>query len=224
MEYLSSQNKICSGEPIDESSIVTAKDKVVVVIGGGDTGSDCVGTARRQGAKKIYQLEILPKPPDTRPPDTPWPMWPRIMRTSSSHQEGCERRWGVMTKKFTGYETRVGHLHGCEVEWKEESSVRSPKDNGWKIKEIPNTNFVIEADLVILALGFVPRSIGEGLIKSLGLKLNDQGNVEVDGYQTNQPWVFAAGDTISGASLVVHAINSGRQAAAAISQTLRENS
>ncbi len=224
MEYLSSQNKICSGEPIDESGIVTAKDKVVVVIGGGDTGSDCVGTARRQGAKKIYQLEILPKPPDTRPPDTPWPMWPRIMRTSSSHQEGCERRWSVMTKKFTGYETRVGHLHGCEVEWIRKSSVRNPRDNGWKIKEIPNTNFVIEADLVILALGFVPRSIGEGLIKSLGLKLNDQGNVQANGYQTSQPWVFAAGDTISGASLVVHAINSGRQAAAAISQTLRENS
>jgi NADPH-dependent glutamate synthase beta subunit-like oxidoreductase len=225
MEYLSSQNKICSGEPIDESGIVTAKDKVVVVIGGGDTGSDCVGTARRQGAKKIYQLEILPKPPDTRPPDTPWPMWPRIMRTSSSHQEGCERRWSVMTKKFTGYETRgARHIHGCEVEWIRKSSVRSPRDNGWKIKEIPNTNFVIEADLVILALGFVPRSIGEGLIKSLGLKLNDQGNVEANGYQTSQPWVFAAGDTISGASLVVHAINSGRQAAAAISKTLRENS
>jgi glutamate synthase (NADPH/NADH) small chain len=130
-----------------------------------------------------------------------------------------------MTKKFTGYETRgARHLHGCEVEWIKKSSVRSPRDNGWKIKEIPNTNFVIEADLVILALGFVPRSIGEGLIKSLGLKLNDQGNVEVNGYQTSQPWVFAAGDTISGASLVVHAINSGRQAAAAISKTLRENS
>lgn len=239
MEYLSSQNKICSGEPIDESSIVTtvrcpaeAKDKVVVVIGGGDTGSDCVGTARRQGAKKIYQLEILPKPPDTRPPDTPWPMWPRIMRTSSSHQEGCERRWGVMTKKFTGYETRGARhrrkasltgLHGCEVEWIRKSSVRTPKDNGWKIKEIPDTNFVIEADLVILALGFV-HVVHEGLIKSLGLKLNEQGNVEVNGYQTSHPWVFAAGDTISGASLVVHAINSGRQAAAAISQTLRENS
>ncbi len=215
MEYLSSQNKSYSGESVDESAFVTAKDKVVVVIGGGDTGSDCVGTARRQGAEKIYQLEILPKPPDTRPPDTPWPMWPRIMRTSSSHEEGCERRWGVMTKKFTGYETRVGHLHCCEVEW-------TKKDNNWEINEIPNTDFVLEADLVILAMGFV-HVVHEGLIKSLGLKLDDRGNVEVNGYQTSQPWVFAAGDNICGASLVVHAINSGRQAAAAISQSLREN-
>ncbi len=108
LDYLTAQNKLCSGEPpllsCDSKTrgVVTARDKVVVVIGGGDTGSDCVGTARRQGAKKIYQLEILPKPPETRPPDTPWPMWPRIMRTSSSHEEGCERLWGVMTKNFSG--------------------------------------------------------------------------------------------------------------------------
>lgn len=138
------------------------------------------------------------------------------MRTSSSHEEGCERRWGVMTKKFTGYEIRVGQLHCCEVKW-------IKKSDGWKIKEIPSTDFVLEADLVILAMGFV-HVVHEGLIKSLGLKLDDHGNVEVNGYQTSQPWVFAAGDNISGASLVVHAINSGRQAAAAISQSLRENS
>jgi NAD(P)H-dependent glutamate synthase small subunit len=215
-EYLSSQNKICSGEPVDESAVVSAKDKVVVVIGGGDTGSDCVGTARRQGAKKIYQLEILPKPPETRPPDTPWPMWPRIMRTSSSHEEGCERRWGVMTKKFTGYEIRVGQLHGCEVEW-----IR--KSDGWKIKELPNTDFVLEAEIVILAMGFV-HVVHEGLIKSLGLKLDEHDNVEVNDYQTSQPCVFAAGDAVSGTSLVVRAINSGRGAAVAIDKRLRENS
>jgi NAD(P)H-dependent glutamate synthase small subunit len=216
MEYLSLQNKICSGESVDQYNSITAKDKVVVVIGGGDTGSDCVGTARRQGAKKIYQLEILPEPPDSRPPDTPWPMWPRIMRTTSSHQEDCQRRWGVMTKKLTGYEIRVGQLHCCEVEWIKGS-------DGWKIKEIPDTDFVLEADLVILAMGFV-HVIHEGLIKSLSLKLDDHGNVKVNDYQTSRPWVFAAGDTINGASLVVHAINSGRQTAAAISQSLRENS
>ncbi|MGD2094622.1 MAG: glutamate synthase subunit beta [Phycisphaerales bacterium] len=216
MEFLTPQNKICSGEPINDTRAINAKDKVVIVIGGGDTGSDCVGTARRQGAKRIHQLEILPKPPETRPPDTPWPMWPRIMRTSSSHEEGCERRWAVMTKNFTGYETRVGQLHCCEVEW-------IKKDSNWKIKEIPNTNFVLEADLVILAMGFV-HVVHEGLIKNLDLKLDDRGNVQVNNYQTSQPWVFATGDTVSGASLVVNAIDSGRQAAAAIDKSLRNNS
>ncbi len=216
MEYLSSQNKICSGESIDESGAVTAKDKIVVVIGGGDTGSDCVGTARRQGAKKIYQLEILPKPPDTRPPDTPWPMWPRIMRTSSSHEEGCERRWGVMTKKFSGYETRLGHIHCCEVEW-------IKKSGAWKTKEVPNTNFAIEADLVIIAMGFL-HIVHEELIKHLSLKLDEKGNIAVYSCQTSEPWVFAAGDSASGASLVVSAINSGRQAAAAIDRWLQKKS
>ncbi|MHC4424944.1 MAG: glutamate synthase subunit beta [Planctomycetota bacterium] len=216
MEYLSSQNKICSGEPVDESSVVTAKDKVVVVIGGGDTGSDCVGTARRQGARKIHQLEILPEPPETRPPDTPWPLWPRIMRTSSSHQEGCERRWGVMTRKFTGYETRLGHLHCCEVEW-----IR--KSDGWNVKEIPGTDFSLDADLVILAMGFV-HVVHDGLIKNLGLQLDQSGNIAVRDCQTSEPWVFAAGDSASGASLVVSAINSGRQAAAAIDRWLQNNS
>lgn len=216
MEYLSSQNKICSGESIDESGAVTAKDKIVVVIGGGDTGSDCVGTARRQGAKKIYQLEILPKPPDTRPPDTPWPMWPRIMRTSSSHEEGCERRWGVMTKKFSGYETRLGHIHCCEVEW-------IKKSGAWKTKEVPNTNFAIEADLVIIAMGFL-HIVHEELIKHLSLKLDEKGNIAVYNCQTSKPWVFAAGDSASGASLVVSAINSGRQAAAAIDRWLQKKS
>ncbi|TFG48253.1 MAG: glutamate synthase subunit beta, partial [Candidatus Brocadiia bacterium] len=148
MDYLTAQNKTNSGELFDGKSYVTAKDKNVVVIGGGDTGSDCVGTARRQGAKSIHQLEILPKPPDVRPPDTPWPMWPRVMRSSSSHEEGCERRWSVTTKKFTGYETRVGELHGCEVEW-------IKKDDSWKVKEIQGTDFSLKADLVLLAMGFV---------------------------------------------------------------------
>ena len=214
MDYLTEQNKLSDDEPANESSIVTAKDKVVVVIGGGDTGSDCVGTARRQGATKIYQLEILPEPPRTRPPDTPWPMWPRIVRTSSSHEEGCERRWSVCTKKFSGGAgIRADKLHGCQVEW-------IKKSDGWKMKEIPGTDFTLKADLVLLALGFV-HVVHEGLIKDLGLQLDEQGNIAADNYQTSQPWVFAAGDAVNGASLVVHAINSGRQAATAIDQWLK---
>jgi NAD(P)H-dependent glutamate synthase small subunit len=213
MEFLTTQNKLNASEPIDDPKVVTANNKDVVVIGGGDTGSDCVGTARRQGARKIYQLEILPEPPESRPPDTPWPMWPRIMRTSSSHEEGCERWWGVMTKKFTGYETRVGEVHGCRVEWINES-------NGWKIKELAGTDFVIKADLVLLATGFL-HVVHDGLIKDLGLQLDERGNLAADNYQTSEPWVFAAGDTINGASLVARAIQSGREAAAALDNWVR---
>lgn len=213
MEYLTSQNKLCSGQTVDESYLVSARNKVVVVIGGGDTGSDCVGTARRQGAKKIYQLEILPKPPDTAGPDTPWPMWPRVMRTSCSHEEGCERIWSVMTKRFSGAEIRVSQLECCKVEWKEQAS-------GWKIEELVGTDFVLAADLVILALGFL-HVVHDGLIiNELGLQLDGQGNVAENNYQTSEPWVFAAGDAATGASLVVQAINSGREAAASIDKWL----
>ena len=212
MQYLSAQNQKCSGESTDRSGVVTARGKVVVVIGGGDTGSDCVGTARRQGAKEIHQLEILPKPPETRPPDTPWPMWPRIMRTSSSHEEGCERRWGVTTREFAGDRTRLDRLSCCEVEW-----TKGP--DGWKIKELPDTDFVLEADLAILAMGFV-HVVHEGLIENLGVQLDERGNIAVRDFQTSEPWVFAAGDCSGGASLVVSAIDSGRQAAAAINRWL----
>ncbi len=215
MDYLTSQNKICAGEPPAESAKLTAKNKVVVVIGGGDTGSDCVGTARRQGAKQIYQLEILPKPPDARPDDTPWPMWPRIMRTSSSHEEGCERIWSAMTKRFSGVEIRVSRMECCKVEW-----VR--QDSQWKIKELPGTDFILPADMVILALGF-EHVVYNGLIKSLGFRLDEQGNIAVDNYQTSEPWIFAAGDAVNGASLVVRAIHSGREAAAAIDRWLQNN-
>ncbi len=214
-EYLTAQNKRNASEPVNERQAVTAKDKVVAVIGGGDTGSDCVGTARRQNAKKIYQFEILPKPPESRPVDTPWPLWPRMMRTSSSHEEGCERRWAISTKEFLGGAgVKVERLHGCEVEW--------INDNGnWKIKELPNTDFVLEVDLVVLATGFV-HVVHEGMVKDTQLKLDQRGNVAVNNCQTSDPQIFAAGDTVSGPSLVVHAINSGRQAAAAIDRWLKE--
>lgn len=213
MEYLTVQNKIGAEESLEGCDLVSAKDKVVLVIGGGDTGSDCVGTARRQGAKKIYQLEILPKPPEKRPPENPWPMWPRIMRTSSSQEEGCERRWSVMTKKLSGADVHVSELHGCQVEW-----VQGRK--GWETKELPGTDFSLKADLVLLAMGFV-HVTHAGLVDNLGLQLDARGNVLVNSHQTSEPWVFAAGDTVRGASLVVHAIRSGQEAAAAMDRWLR---
>ena len=214
MDYLKAQNKLCNNEPADESVIITAKNKVVVVIGGGDTGSDCVGTAQRQGAKEIHQLEILPKPSETRPSDTPWPMWPRIMRTSTSHEEGCNRQWSVITKKFSGVETRVTQLQCCKVEW-------TRKNGTWKLKELPGTDFTLDADIVLLAMGFLYVS-HNGLVKELDLKLDESGNVAAEKCQTSQPKVFAAGDTTSGASLVVRAIDSGRQAAVAIDDWLKK--
>jgi len=214
VDYLKAQNKLCNNEPSDESVIITAKNKVVVVIGGGDTGSDCVGTARRQGAKEIHQLEILPEPPEIRPPDTPWPMWPRIMRTSTSHEEGCNRQWSVSTRKFSGVETRVTRLHCCRVEWLQ-------KDGTWNLRELPGTEFTLDVDMVLLAMGFL-HVTHNGLVKELELKLDRMGNVAVENCQTSQPEVFAAGDTVNGASLVVQAIDSGRQAAAAIDNWLKK--
>ncbi len=213
MDFLAQQNRINCGEQIERTELINAKDKVVVVIGGGDTGSDCVGTARRQGAREIHQLEILPEPPESRPQDTPWPDWPRVMRTSTSHEEGCRRRWSVMTKRFVGRDITVTGLDCVKVEWFE-------KKGQWKLKEIPGTEFSLEADLVLIAMGFVHVEHSK-LIKDLGLKLDGRGNVAVDNYQTTAPDVFAAGDTISGASLVVRAIESGRCAAAAVDKWLR---
>jgi len=212
-DYLVQQNKICGGEKL-EGKIISAKDKTAVVIGGGDTGSDCVGTARRQGAKRIYQLEILPKPPEARPEDTPWPMWPRIMRTSSSHEEGCERIWGVKTTRLSGAETNVSELNGCQVEW-----MKIPR--GWNIKEIGGTGFSIKTDLVILAMGFLHVK-HEGLVKSLQLKLDENGNIATNNFQSSKADVFAAGDSVQGASLVVKAIDTGRKAADRIDKWLMD--
>ena len=213
MEYLAQQNRINAGEDIVGNGRINAKGKVVVVIGGGDTGSDCVGTARRQGAKEIYQFEILPKPPEKNNPETPWPMWPQILRTSTSHEEGCIRRWSVLTKKFTGAGIRVSQLHGCEVEW-----LQVNKD--WKMKELPNTEFSMDVDLVLLALGFT-HVVHSGLIEKFELKLDQSGNTLVDeNYATSKPGIFAAGDAVAGPSLIVRAIAAGRNAAASIDRWL----
>jgi len=212
MDFLTLQNRIIGGESLEGARLVSAQDKVVVVIGGGDTGSDCVGTSRRQGAKKIYQLEILPEPPESRSADQPWPQWPRIMRTSSSHEEGCDRRWSVLTKEVKG-NGAVSELCCVEVEW-------IKGDKGWQFKELPGTEFMLKADLVLLAMGFL-HVTHNGLVENLGLQLDGRGNVLVNNFQTSEPWIFAAGDTVRGASLVVHAIRSGQDAAAAMDRWLR---
>ena len=213
MEYLSQQTRTVMNEP-QSGKLISAKDKVVVVIGGGDTGSDCVGTANRQGAKKVYQLEILPKPPVERPDETPWPMWPAVLRTSSSHKEGCERRWSVRTLRFLGAGTRVDRLQAIEVEWAKDSQGR------WQMTDKPGTEFEMNVDLVLLAMGFV-HAEHDGLVQELGLELDQKGNIKTDNYKTSVDSVFAAGDAVAGASLVVRAINSGRELAAAVDNWLK---
>ena len=213
MDYLAAANRVLSGEAPDP---ISARDKIVVVIGGGDTGSDCVGTANRQHAAEVHQFEILPQPPQRRPPDTPWPTWPRILRTSDSHEEGCRRRWSVMTKAFAGRGVRVSELHGCQVEW-------VPGRRGPEPREQAGTDFAMRVDLVLLAMGFLHVRRG-GLVDGLGLKLDERGNVIVDAdSMTSQEGVFAAGDAVAGASLVVRAIAAGRNAAADIDRWLAEN-
>jgi NAD(P)H-dependent glutamate synthase small subunit len=212
-DYLRHQNKVNAGEDLCGAERIDAAGKTVVVIGGGDTGSDCVGTARRQGAKEIHQFEILPKPREKNDPETPWPMWPRILRTSSSHEEGCTRRWSVLTKRFTGIGVQVKQLHGCEVRW-------SRTGDRWEMKEAPGTDFSMDVDMVLLAMGFT-HVVHGGLVEELALQLDATGNILVGpDHHTSQPGVFAAGDAVSGASLVVRAIAAGRRAAASINRLL----
>lgn len=207
MDFLRQQNKRVAGIKIKHEEI-TAKDKHVVVIGGGDTGSDCVGTSRRQGAKSITQIEILPQPPKDRAPENPWPEWPNIMRTSTSHEEGCERMWSVLTKSFESKNGKVTALNCVKVEWSE------PDANGRRsMTEAPGSEFQLKADLVLISAGFIHVEHGP-LVKDLELKTDQRGNIIIDStYMTNCKGVFAAGDAVMGASLVVRAFNQGRQAA-----------
>jgi len=213
MDYLRQQNKILRGVEISEKERINAKNKDVIVIGGGDTGSDCVGTAIRQGAKSVMQIEILPKPPEKRLPDNPWPYWANILRTSSSHEEGCERRWSLATKRFIGENGKIIGVEVVEVEWQ--------KENGnWKMYEKLDKKEIIKADLVILAMGFVS-PVHEGIIKDLGINVDLRGNIEINSdYKTNIEKVFATGDAVTGASLVVRAISNGRKAAEKIHKFL----
>jgi glutamate synthase (NADPH/NADH) small chain len=217
MDFLTQQNRVNAGDPPPvPTDQISAQGKIVVVIGGGDTGSDCVGTSLRQGAREVHQLEILPEPPEKYNPTTPWPMWPQILRTSTSHEEGCQRRWGVLTKRLSGKSVRASQLHGVEVEW-------TRGLEGLEMKEIPGTEFKMPVDLVLQAMGFL-HVVHGGLVESLGLKLDQRGNVVVDEHMTSEEGVFAAGDTTLGASLVVSAIDAGREAAHAIDTYLMGHS
>lgn len=214
MDFLPQQNRRVAGDSIASLAQpeILATDKHVVVIGGGDTGSDCVGTSTRQGARSVTQLEILPKPPEAKNPQTPWPMWPVIMRTSSSHEEGCRRRWGVLTKALSGSDGTVTELHACEVDW-------TCGEKGWQMAPRAGSDFTLKADLVLVAMGFL-HVVHKGLIEQLGIQTNGRGNVVVRDWMTTDDGIFAAGDTVRGASLVVHAINEGRLAARAIDRWL----
>ena len=214
LDFLSLQNRMCAGESCEDVSVqngepVSAFGKRVVVIGGGDTGADCVGTSNRQGALRVTQIEVLPKPPEHRPANEPWPLWPKVMKTSSSHLEGCERLWSVSTKEFIGRNGHVEAIRACRVQWTE-------IDGKWSMAEIPGSDFEIGADFVLLAMGFT-HVVQEGLVADLGLELDPRGNVRTAGtFHTSNPKVWAAGDSRKGASLVVHAIADGRAAAEAI--------
>jgi NAD(P)H-dependent glutamate synthase small subunit len=208
MEFLTQQNRRNAGDAIPVGEEISAEGKHVVVIGGGDTGSDCIGTSRRQGAASITQVELLPMPPEDRLPTNPWPTWPVILRTSSSQEEGCERLWSVQTKEFLGAEGGVRMLSCVKLDWSD------PDPAGRRtFREIPGSAFELPADLVLLAMGFVHVEHGP-LVRDLGVATDVRGNLVSDrNCMTNVPGVFAAGDAVMGASLVVSAINLGRLAA-----------
>jgi glutamate synthase (NADPH/NADH) small chain len=218
MPFLTQQNQLLGGESVNGADHITAEGKNVIVIGGGDTGSDCVGTANRQGAASVTQLEVLPRPAEQPDKLLVWPNWPTRLRTSSSHEEGCDRRWSVSTTAFSGTNDAVASLHGVGVDW--------TSDNGsWQMQEVQGTDFILEADLVLLAMGFVS-PVRNGLLTSLGVEVDDRGNVlaTTADYRTNVPGVFTAGDMRRGQSLVVWAIREGRQCARAVDEELTGSS
>ena len=208
MEFLPQQNKRNAGDVIPSDISITAKDKKVIILGGGDTGSDCLGTSNRQGASSVHQFELLAMPPEKRTAAMPWPDWPMILRTSTSHEEGVHRDWSINTKFFEGENGVVKKLHGVRLNWK--------NDNGRMVmEEIPGSEFVLDCDLVLLALGFLGPE-PDGVIAGLGLKLDQRGNIACDNYHSSVPGVFAAGDARRGQSLVVWAIWEGRECARAV--------
>lgn len=206
LELLGRQNAVLCGEQVPEPEFISAKGKHVVVIGGGDTGADCIGTSRRHGAASVTQIELLCAPPAERAKNNPWPTWPVIMRTSSSHDEGCERMWSIGTKSFEGKNGKVSAIKAVKLDWSD------PK----ACKEIAGSEFELKADLVLLAMGFVHVEHGP-LVNDLKLNLDQRGNIVVDAnHMTSAKGVFAAGDAEMGASLVVRAIYRGRKAAEGI--------
>ena len=218
MEYLTQSNRSVSGD-IHENKIISACGKNVLVIGGGDTGSDCVGTANRQGAAKVQQIEIMPKPLEWNEPHNPqWPEWPNILRTTTSHEEGCHRQWCINTSQFDGIDGSVKQVKCSKLRWSKKDAVSRPE-----MEEISGSEFVLSADLVLLAMGFVHVEHSK-LLSDLGVDLDNRGNIATDAsYRTSIDGVFSAGDANSGASLVVQAINHGRRAATSIGEYLDDS-
>jgi glutamate synthase (NADPH/NADH) small chain len=210
MEFLPQQNRRCHGDTVETEVEILAAGKRVVIIGGGDTGADCLGTVHRQKPSSVHQFEIMPKPPDERSPLTPWPLWPMQLRIEGAHEEGGVRDWSIATTKFTGSpDGRVQQLHGVRV------------GSAPKFEPIPGTEFTMDADLVLIAMGFLG-PVRNGMIEQLGVELDQRGNVATDGnYMSSVPGVFAAGDMRRGQSLVVWAISEGRKAAAGVDKYLR---
>jgi glutamate synthase (NADPH/NADH) small chain len=213
MEYLPQQNRRCLGDTVDAASEILATGKRVVIIGGGDTGADCLGTCHRQKPRSVHQFEIMPKPPDERSPNTPWPLWPMQLRTEAAHEEGGIRDWSIATTKFTGdVNGNAKQLHAIRV---------GPPP---KFEPIPGTEFTIEIDLVLIAMGFLG-PVRSGMIEQLGVELDPRGNVATDvNHMSSVPGVFAAGDMRRGQSLVVWAIAEGRKAADGVDRYLKETS
>jgi glutamate synthase (NADPH/NADH) small chain len=208
MDFLTQQNRRVAGDDVPAEGAILATGKNVVVIGGGDTGRDCIGTSHRQGAKSVTNFEIMPRPPDERAASTPWPMWPLMLRTSSSHEEGGERDFSIATERITG-NGRVEKLHCARVELRE-----------GKFEKVLGSEFVLDAELVLLAMGFVHPE-HEGVVEQLGVKLDRRGNVAIDrNFMASVPGVFAAGDCERGQSLVVWAIADARKAARGVDRYL----
>ena len=216
MDFLTQQNRRLAGDAPDPSTEITARDKRVVIIGGGDTGSDCAGTCHRQGARSVSQFELLGQPPIDRSRTTPWPLWPMTLRSSHAHEEGAQREWSVATTAFSGRNGQVRALHGVRMETRELPDGRS------ELVPITDSDFVMKADLVLLAMGFTgPRDMP--LLSRLGVNRDARGTIATDGaHRTSVPGVFAAGDVRRGASLIVWAIREGRDAATAMHKYLNE--
>jgi glutamate synthase (NADPH/NADH) small chain len=210
MEFLPQQNKRCHGDAIDPAREILATGKRVVIIGGGDTGADCLGTCHRQKPASVHQFEIMPKPPEERSPQTPWPLWPMQLRIEGAHEEGGIRDWSIATSRFTGDENgSVKQLHAVRV---------GPPP---KFEPIAGTEFIMDADLVLIAMGFLG-PVRNGMVEQLGVQLDNRGNVATDeNYMSSVPGVFAAGD-MRRQSLVVWAISEGRKAAACVDQYLKQ--
>jgi glutamate synthase (NADPH/NADH) small chain len=218
MEYLPLQNRRNEGDTIPEDRFITARDKHVIIIGGGDTGADCLGTVHRQGARSVHQLELLSRPTDSRPDNNPWPLWPNVFRVSSAHEEGGERLFAVSTERFSGDDQgRVKKLHAVTV-------VVESQNGRLEIKPVAGGEFILDADLVLLAMGFLGPERG-GMLDALGVRLTDRGNVWRDeNWMTSVPGIFTAGDMQRGQSLIVWAIAEGRSAARGVDRFLMGSS